>query len=110
MGNPKRTGHLAIGTANAARIQRRLDYTVFRSLDRIRRANRCTGRAIAVHANRGACFNGFRSVIRIQVDHGSSAVRVALGAGGHAGFASDTALRIDEKIVFLLHPIKDGHD
>src|SRR5262245_42033594 len=71
---------------------------VFRLLDRISRAHSRARGIFAMHADDGRCLRAEGSVHKLEVDHGSSPVRLTLHTSLHAGLASDASRRVDEEL------------
>src|SRR4030095_9756897 len=94
----KRACQHAVRAADAAGFQGTVNDSVFRLLDGICRTDACAGRILAVHANDRRSLGAEGAVDELEMDHGPAAMRIAFHAGLHAGFATDAARRIDEKV------------
>src|ERR1017187_8189985 len=93
--NPEGARQHAIGTADAARLERRAHNAVFVFLNRVCRANLGARGILAVPADVGGGGDALLAVPEIEIDHGDAAMRVAFFAGLQARLAADAARRVD---------------
>src|SRR5579884_5634 len=72
--------------------------SVLALLNRVRRANFGAGRVVAVPADIGRRGGRLTPVDEVEIDHGVSAVRLALLAGLETRLAADATRRVDVKL------------
>src|SRR5262249_38074435 len=93
----KRARQNAVRAPEASGFERAVNDAVFRLLDRIGRAYARARRIFAMHADDRRRLRAERAVHELEVDHRAAAMRVALHARLHAGFAADASRGIDEE-------------